>query len=227
MIADLLSPWPEVNLGRIRWKVIFTHRILLRLERESGLDVLGGEFSLGNANSQTLQLILRVTSGREDLPWEELRPGKLSSLLGDLRKAWELSMPEADPNAEGPPSNVTGWVEAWANAHECLRMAEDEWLDSTPRMVQVLSRYRLESLRQGEWMLAQIGSLIVNWSMGAPKSPVKTSDFMLHPWADTESDLVQTPESVLRQFSQAKWVDHAGKKAIAEALLPSRTEPLN
>jgi hypothetical protein len=127
-------------------------------------------------------------------------------------------MPLPNPNrTESGPSVVTNWLEAWANARQVLSLTTSEWLFLTPRMVQLLSQHHLESVRQNEWMLAQIASSIINWSMGAPRTPVKPDQFMLHPW-DKLPEQEQTGEDVLRMFRSFPGMDEAGKKAIDDLL---------
>jgi hypothetical protein len=214
-------------LGELRWEARFDHLTLLRLERATGLDVLGGAFDLWNLDSRTLRTAAQVTAGTEvTLNWKSAGYRVLGQLISGLQQAWNRDMPVTAKSAATKSGSagpiVTTWPEAWANARQILGLSDREWLSYTPRMVQLLSEYHLERIRQTEWMLAQVCSSVVNWSMSAPRSPIRPETFMLHPWDLPHTELPQTPESVLQMFRNFSGMDEAGKLAVDTLL----SEPL-
>jgi hypothetical protein len=195
----------------------------LRLQDATGVDVLGGGLHVFEPDSRTLRDLIQVTlweGGPVD--WGKLTPPVAHRLLDTFRRAWVRDMPVRDSSSatgggEGGAKTET-WMEAWGNARQVLNLSDEEWLSYTPRMVQTLSRLRLESVRQNEWMLGQIAASVVNWSMHAPKTAAKIDSFMLHPWnlssPDPKGQAPQTAETVLRMFRNFSGMDEAGKQAI-------------
>jgi hypothetical protein len=220
----LLAGPPEwAILGTIRWEVRFDHLTLLRLEDATGMDTLTGKVNVVQPDSRTLRALIQVTlweGGPVD--WSLLVPVTVRRMVDGFRRAWVRDMPVREPSrTDGPAKTATieTWMEAWANAREILHLSDEEWLSYTPRMVQVLSRLRLEGVRQNEWMLAQIAANVVNWSMHPPKTAAKVESFMLHPWDLPEvKQAPQTAEGVLRMFREFGTMDLAGKIAIDQLI---------
>jgi hypothetical protein len=216
-VLRLLTGPPEwVSLGTVRWEVRFDHLTLLRLQDATGVDVLCGKLNLFQPDARTLRDLIQVTlweGGPVD--WSKLVPPAARRLLDGFRRAWIRDMPEPESRPKVEKGTPETWPEAWANARHILRLTDEEWLSYTPRMVQALSRLRLESVRQTEWMFAQIAANVVNWSMSAPKTPAKADSFMLHPWDLPEvTQAPQTAEGVLKMFRNFSGMDLAGKIAI-------------
>jgi hypothetical protein len=115
---------------------------------------------------------------------------------------------------------VGGWVEAWANAHTHLGLSGEEWLEMTPRMIQALSRQRLELVRQREWMLGQVCATVANFSMGSSRDPLRADLFMLHPWKDLPDPFTQSVEDVLKGFISSKMTTTEDKLKLSK-LLPN------
>jgi hypothetical protein len=223
-VLRLLTGPPEwAVLGTVRWEVRFDHLTLLRLEDATGLDVLGGKLDIVEPNARTLRALIQVTlweGGPVD--WAKLIPATIHRMMAGFQRAWVRDMPVREPSrADGPGGKPTAetWIEAWANAREILGLSDEEWLSYTPRMVQTLSKLRLESVRQNEWMLAQIAANVVNWSMHPPRTVVKAESFMLHPWDLPEAKQApQTAEGVLKMFREFGGMDLAGKIAIDQLI---------
>jgi hypothetical protein len=59
-----------------------------------------------------------------------------------------------------------------------LRLSADQFFRLTPRQLHILmDRYR-ECVQHREWMTGLLCSTVANWSMGAPKTPLRPSDFL-------------------------------------------------
>lgn len=225
-LLALLMPTIELQLGELRWEARFDNLALLKLERATGVNVLGGGFDPWNLDSRTLRTAVQVTAGTAVLSWQNAGPRTLGNLIYGLQRAWVRDMPTAAKDAAvksgSVRSHVTTWPEAWANARQILGLSDREWLSYTPRMVQLLSEYHLERIRQTEWMLAQICSAVVNFSMSAPKPSARTESFMLHPWEnlprESSQQAPQTPESLLWMFRNFPGMDTAGKQAVDSLL---------
>ena len=72
-------------------------------------------------------------------------------------------------------------MEAWAIARHDLGLATEEWLAMTPRMIHALRKQRLEQMQREELMIGIIASTTANFSISAPKQPIRAEAFMLHP----------------------------------------------
>jgi len=223
ILGLLAGPPLWLKLGELRWEVRFDHRTLLRLEKATGVDVLGGGFDVLRPCARSLRSLIQTTmrplQDGEVIPWGQLIPSVVRRLLEGFQTAWVRDMPLPEPKGKSPHPGVDEppwtWMEAWANAREILRLTDEEWLAYTPRMVQTLSRLRREVIRQNEFMLAQIAANIVNFSPHPPKSPTKPESLMLHPWDLPETKQPpQTVEGVLRMFRNFDGMDLAGKLAI-------------
>jgi hypothetical protein len=216
-VLRLLTGPPEwVSLGTVRWEVRFDHLTLLRLQDATGVDVLCGKLNLFQPDARTLRDLIQVTlweGGPVD--WSKLVPPAARRLLDGFQRAWIRDMPAPDHRPRPEKETTETWLEAWANARQILHLSDEEWLSYTPRMTQTLSRLRLESVRQTEWMFAQVAANVVNWSMSAPRTAVKPESFMLHPWDLPEvKQAPQTAEGVLKMFRTFSGMDLAGKIAI-------------
>jgi len=190
-----LSRRVELSAGGKLWPVLFTHDALLDLWELTGLDAMAGQISLVRPSGKLLRAALFVVLKHAGATFslqqagELLRLGGMARIRVALLDAWEASMPEPEkrrPTGEGKEREPLSWMEAWAIGHENLRLSDQEWLAMTPRMLQALSRQRLENMR---WQELQMGTIVAygaNFSMCAPKQPFQPKSFMFHPWPEDE-----------------------------------------
>lgn len=225
MLAEWLTPRVEVALGGERWAVVFTHQVLLEIEQLTGCSAMAGEINLWTPSARLLRAAVYTTARRAGVGLSMEQAGRMVATaagLGaaaQLRAAWIASMPE--PETEGPSKEkrrrATSWPQVWADNREHLRLGSAEWLEMTPRMVQELSRSRLEAGRQREWLLSRIGAHIVNFGFCRPNPPLPDDVFMSNPWKKRGGQ-AQTGDDVLRMLAGVGWIDSEGKKAIREVL---------
>jgi len=206
-ISDLLVPPVETSIGGFKFSIRFDHRILLSIQNRLGKDLLAGQFSLSRASTLEIKVLLEELSGRRDL-----KPKNLKTLLNDLTRAWQQDMPQREPQAEGKGSSPESgdrsegprnWPEAWAIGRIVLGLSDAEWLSYTPRMTQVLSKLKLEVIRQNEFLLAQIAANVVNFGGMGTSKPIKVRDQMLHPWPEVP----KTNEDLMKEFMTAGSLD--------------------
>ncbi len=215
-IAEILSPVIELPFGGRRWRILFTHELLLKLESSTGLDVLAGNLNLVRPAAKTLRSVLFeiLTHVGADCSiraaGEILHLGNVMNVRNILFRAWQASMPErneeedsenADEGESAKQAKSLSWPEAWAMAHENLRLTDREWLDLTPKLLQALLRRHIENLRQWELMFGMVIANNANYSQLAPKEPLRADAFMLHPWAKQREQPI-TGEYLMRHFAQ-------------------------
>lgn len=159
-----------------------------------------------------------------------IRLGNLVKVRESVVEAWRVAMPEDEPEVQAraatkanakaraktmggaplelvddtanlEPAKPNTWLDVWANNRQTLGLTDEEWLAYTPRMIQQLSRERLDLVRQQELMLSRIGAATVNFSMCHPKQPVKDGHFMVHPYPDPGQREIKKGEDVLAALS--------------------------
>ena len=59
-----------------------------------------------------------------------------------------------------------------------LRMSDEEFFRLTPRQLHILTKRHRERTEHQEYLSAIVASTVANFSLGAPKKPLKPSDFM-------------------------------------------------
>lgn len=122
---------------------------------------------------------------------------------GLLARAWVASMSEYEPSSE-PLAKVT-WLEAWglSTSRDGLGLTDEQWMDMTPRQIRMLHKLRLDRIQSEEFLVGIVTSHIVNFSMAAPKKPVKAVDFMVHKFPEPKPEPI-TAEFIAEQFRQAR-----------------------
>lgn len=172
-------------------------------------------FNMGTANVSTLRGLLAAAIQRTVEGCTLESAGLLMSSPRAFRRvrevmleAWVASMPEpekASGNSDGKPKAFAStWIKAWGEAKENLTLSSDEWLDMTPRMVQELSRNRLESIRYKELFASNLVSNLVMFSARGPKQPFKPDHFMFHPYpAQEQEEGPVTGETLMRIMEPA------------------------
>ncbi len=193
-IAYRLTAPVELLAGDRRWRIVFTHRVLLDLEEITGLDAM--QVNLRSLSARMLRGVLFAVLREAGCPLSineagaMLRPGSFERIRGALIAAWIASFPDPDPESaeddenhvqDGPPLTT---LNAWAKARYDLRLSDEEWLSMTPRMLHALSLRSLDGMRQRELMLATLCAHTVNGSFHAPRSPTQPRSYMLHPWPE-------------------------------------------
>jgi hypothetical protein len=73
-LVELLAPGVTIQLGRIRWQARFSHRVLLKLEELSGLDVMAGKVNPWRPSTRVLRALLVASYGS----FSRLRPSRRS-----------------------------------------------------------------------------------------------------------------------------------------------------
>ena len=142
-------PWP-----------LITHRALLICQDMTGVDMLSAR--LNNPSGAMLRALLFAalsTAGATTSSGRQVTPelvGKLikRSTIADIRlkiaDAWiasradpqelapeeEEEQDEDDPLGPEPPKPLT-WLDAWSQASGELGLSDEEWLNMTPRQIEV------------------------------------------------------------------------------------------
>jgi hypothetical protein len=192
VLAHKLTKPVGISTGGARWRIAFTHRVLLEIEELTGMGAM--QIHLANLSASLLRAVLftvlREAGAKTSLKeaGEMLRPGSMPKTRALLIEAWIASMPETECEEGEPQSAVAPepltTLDAWSKARFDLRLSDDEWLSMTPRMVHALSKRRLESSRQFELMISILCAHTVNHSFHAPKTATDPRSYMLHPWPD-------------------------------------------
>jgi hypothetical protein len=79
-------------------------------------------------------------------------------------------------------------MQLWSFARLELGLDTDEFYALTPRWFDALCRRHEQMTEDSEFMIAQLTSCVVNFSMGAPKEPVHPRDLMPSQIRRTVSD---------------------------------------
>ena len=190
MLAHQLTKRVEISNGTAKWRIAFTHRVLLEIEELTGMGAM--QIHLADLSASLLRAVLfavlREAGAKTSLKeaGEILRPGAMPKIRALLIDAWLASMPEIERDEEGQSSagktdEPLTTLDAWAKARYDLLLSDDEWLSMTPRMLHALSKRRLESSRQFELMISVLCAHTVNHSFHAPKNSTAPRSYMLHP----------------------------------------------
>jgi hypothetical protein len=208
LIAHRLTEPVELSAGGGKWRIVFTHRVLLDLEELTGLDAM--RLNLSGLSALVLRAVLfaALREAGSPLSIEEagalLRPGSFVHIREALIGAWTASFPDPDPSEQDASSGIQGplltTLNAWAKARFDLRLTDEEWLAMTPRMLHALSLRNLDAMRQRELMLATLCAHTVNSSFHAPKSPTQPASYMLHPWPEPQQEPVYG-ETIMLAFA--------------------------
>ena len=134
-----------------------------------------------------------------------LTPDMVAKIRVKVVEALYASMPEPDPDSDIESEPEQGqeqeqesvgdaeeqekyqrqvhkltWPDLWSEARYNLRLSDQEWLDSTPRMIRALNDRRLDDIYWIELMFGQVSADVRNHAMRYPRTPAKASDFLLH-----------------------------------------------
>jgi hypothetical protein len=71
-------------------------------------------------------------------------------------------------------------------------------------MIHALQKRRLEQMQREEILVGIVASTTANFSMGAPKRPLRAEDFMLHPIKNTIESKAVTAEEIRAVFAHFK-----------------------
>lgn len=227
-LAQRLTRRIEIPAGGKLWRIVFSHDVLLDIEDLTGLDVWAGGVNLDRPSAKLLRAVLYAAlhHAGSDLSLKDagemLRLGKMSELRVKLMEAWGESMPEPEEDeADGKAPRILTWSHAWAIAGQDLGLSDEKWLAMTPRMLQALTRQRLERLQREEILVGTIAAAVSNSGFRAPERTVSAEMYMLHPFKTTNRPTEmnpqgQTGEDVLSAFSP--WMDEESKKVTGEVL---------
>lgn len=192
-LAKCLTRTVEFPVRGQKWPLIFTYRALFTAQTLTGLDMLSA--NLSNLSAQLVRALLFSAITCIGGECTEKDVGNSINRLG-LKKCrellvngWTASMAEpaykADANDNPHPDvepSIT-WVDIWASSRDKdLGLSTDEWLDMTPRQFNALQSLQLARMRREEFMNGMLCATIENFSMCAPRHPVKPEAFMLHPY---------------------------------------------
>jgi hypothetical protein len=199
MIARWLTRPVELFACGRNWRLLVTHRVLLKIAELTGQDAMAMNLARPSARVLRAVLFAVLREAGATISLEEagamMRPGAVPGIRAVLIEAWQASMP--DPEPEGPASKQSTeprltMLGAWAVARYDLRLTDKEWLSMTPRMLRALSHQHLENIRWSELMMGVLCAHTVNHSFCAPKKPTSPRSYMLHPWPETH----QPPQRV-------------------------------
>ncbi|HXI42059.1 MAG TPA: hypothetical protein VNH83_18905 [Bryobacteraceae bacterium] len=190
-LAQLLTAPVSLRLGSSVWShVVFTHRDLLEIEAQTGIDVLAGALHLRRCPARAFAAVVSVVLGIEA---RAIAPRHFPRVREALAQAWDASMPDPEPPGRAPKKKSPGptsWCAAWAEAR-ALHVPSAEWLEMTPRMMQALGAEHLELMRQAEFMQSKGIASICNHSYVRPKKLYSDTNFMSHPWPDVKKEAPQ------------------------------------
>jgi hypothetical protein len=74
----------------------------------------------------------------------------------------------------------------WRVGRVVLGLSDEEFYSLTPKQLYMLLDEHERQIEHQEFMLAQVCSTTANWSMCAPKQPLKPEMFMPSAWAKEE-----------------------------------------
>ena len=193
-LAERLTKKVELSLGGGKWRLIYTHAVLLDIEDLTGVDVLGGRLQFSNPQAHVVRAMTWTLLRRagflgtlKDLG-VFLGPVTMGMVRQSLFRAWEACMPDPKPESESEDEEHAGekaeysWIEAWSTARVDLGLKDREWLDSTPRMIRALRERKKEQAQHQELMAGVVASTVANFSAHPPRNPLAAEDFMLHPY---------------------------------------------
>jgi hypothetical protein len=210
IIAELLTRRVEFSYEGRPWPLIFTHRALLQCENLTALDMLQQTIGAPSASLLRALLFSALSCAGAHCSIKQIgqriSPRTIDSIRETVVKAWIASMaePEEDEDEEKPQEydrKKFTWLEAWAIARYDLRLSDEEWLDMTPRQFRALQKARLEKMQREELMNGMLAATFENFSMGAPKTPSKADDFMLH---KIKQPKVPIGEQIFRSVEKVK-----------------------
>src|SRR3954466_15447769 len=203
-----------VSLGGRCWWLRITHQALLDCEESTGIDMLSAGAELRRPTLRLLRALLWAALRSAGAPWSELDVGRQLATIGAMHRAhlavleaWASSMPDAekaraDVAEYGPRKRLT-WREAWALAHEDLRLSSDEWLEMTPAQLHALRRAHLLRLQREELLVGILASTTANFGYRAPRRAMRAEAFMLHP-LDKEDPGPVTGEMLMAALAPIK-----------------------
>jgi hypothetical protein len=143
---------------------------------------------------------LDFASAQRLVTWEAVY-----AIAGALMTAWHAAAPEPlqgeagkrknrpSAKAANPLTRDQQWQRLWSLAVYDLRLTTAEFYDLTVGQLDALIRRRERDIEEREFMPAQIAACVVNFSMGRPKEPVSTKDFMPSEWAKNPDSDAHTP----------------------------------
>lgn len=194
-IAHRLTKPVEIPLQGKRWRILFTHRVLLDIEELTGQPAMRVNLAQPSAKLLRACLFAALREAGAGISLADagalLRPGAAARIRAALIEAWRASMPEPEPEEAGEPARdrePLAAVDAWAEAHFDLHLSDEEWLGMTPRMLRALSKRRLEFMRWKELMMGIATAHTVNHSFRAPKQWSTPRSYMPHPWPEVEQE---------------------------------------
>ena len=199
-IAEWLTEGVSLSLAGRAWRLIVTHGVLLDCQAESGIDVLSGLNAL-SPPAKALQSLLWALLKRDGFQGTARAVGSMVTLraLPRIRaavsRAWIASMPDPDPTAPAREKAAPlTWIDLWSIAHENLKIASEEWLAMTPRMVAALQARRLERLQREELLTGIIAATSANFSFCRPDHALTPESFMLHKLPERERKVLDGDE---------------------------------
>jgi hypothetical protein len=215
------------------WRLLFTHRALLLCQDATGLDMLAA--NLLDPSSSLLRGLLYgllTAAGAQCTLAEvgrEFRPPKVAFIRERVISAWIASM--ADPKREPYRAErelgereQPSWIRKWAyeTSRDGLGIAEEKWLDMTPRQVQELEILRLWQLQREEYLVGIVASQIENFSMCHSKKVALPETFMMHRWdpALIEDEGISVGDKIAAYYAQFPSQGDAGPAPAPEARTP-------
>jgi len=200
-----------------KWRLLFTHRVLLSCEALTGVDMLAA--NLGNPPAALVRALLFCALERAgagctiDLVGRLITARSLRSIRIVVLEAWRASMPDPKPapakpkdpkDSDGGPEKLT-WMKAWAEAvsQDGLGLSEEQWLEQTPRQTGALEDLLLEQRQREELLCGIIASTMANYGYRAPDKPRTSESFMLHPFAKKKPGPV-TGDDIQREMRKLR-----------------------
>jgi hypothetical protein len=222
----------EFPIGGRKWPLVFTYRALLEAEESTGVDMLTANLTYPSAAITRGLIHAALHCAGAGYSIQDV--GKAVQHLGTeqsqalLISAWVASMAdprdrdrdiEPDPAEDEIEKRVKAnaqtytpppeWADIWASARSAdLGLTDDEWLDMTPRQFYKLQQLYLARMRREELMTGILAATIENFSMCAPKKPVKPEMFMLHPFPPPPpvpiADQIMNEMAKMKRFERNK-----------------------
>ncbi len=211
MLPDSLFPRVEFEFEGEAYPLLFTHRVLLQCEHETGVDMLGSNLSDPSAALIRALLFFALDRAGAACTMEQvgalIRPRTLPAIRSVILRAWAASMQAPEPAAKTPPREYrkTTWPDAWASAtsRDGLNLAQEEWLDMIPRQVGELNKLRLEQMQREELIIGILASAVSNSGFCRPVKPRTAESYMIHPLPELPEEPL-TGEYIMQQIKAAR-----------------------
>jgi hypothetical protein len=209
LIAQHLTERVSLALGGQEWRLVVTIGALLDCEQATGLEA--GSVTPLTGSAATLRALLWACLKQVGSPYDQREVGAWIPRIGVnvvrdvLVRAWVASFPEPKEEKAGKFRKLE-WIEHWADCRNQLGLTDEQWLTSTPRMIEALKDCRLREIQRQEYLASIIASVSANFSACHPEKMFPLDHFMPH---KPEREPEPQPE-LTGEYFQAVLAQHLG-----------------